>query len=191
MTSLELPYRLCGLPADIATLWTPISDINEQALLRSSSIARLRLFADKCPLDALNATNLMAASEAVRKLEKAHLSKLSTLHGQSSPRKTNKAMAKTGMSIPDTPASDHGKATKLKPAKSLTDIYTILNAQQRYTGNRVESSSLIDLDGASVDLIKSSGPQISLEGIKIGHSGSAKLDYILDEVSRGCLVTFS
>jgi len=86
------------------------------------------------------------------------------------------------MTIPDTSASDHGKATK--PAKSLTDIYTILNAQQRYTGNRVESSSLIDLDGASVDLIKSSEPQISLEGIKIGRSGSAKLDYILDEVRK-------
>jgi len=189
MTSLELPYRLCGLLVDIATLWTPISDINEQALLRSSSIARLRLFADKCPLNALNATNLMAAGEAVRKLEKDQLSKLSTLHSQSSPRKTNKAMAKTGMTIPDTPVSDHGKATKA--AKSLTDIYTILNAQQRFTGNRVESSSLIDLDGASVDLVKSSGPQISLEGIKIGRSGSAKLDYILDEVSRSCLVTFS
>jgi hypothetical protein len=181
MTSLELPYRLSGLPADIARHWVPISDTSEQALFRSSSIARLRLFVTKCPPDALTATNCIAAGEAVRELEKEDQhSKLSS-QSQSTSRKTNKAVAKTGMTIPDAFASDHAKATK--PIKSLTEINSILNAQQGYSGNRLESSSLIDLDGTSVDLIKTSDPPISVAEAKIGHSGSAKLDYVLDEVS--------
>lgn len=179
MTSLELPYRLCGLPADIAGHWVPVSDISERALLRSSSIAMLRLFLKKCPLDGLTATNLMRAGDAVRGLEKDQLSKMSSPQGQSAPRKTNKAVAKTGMTIPDTSASDHVKATK--PVKSLAEINTMLNAQ--HSAVRLESSSLVDLDGALVDLIKSNEPRVSLEEIKIGCSGSAKLDYILDEVS--------
>lgn len=184
MTSLELPYRLSGLPADILRHWVPTSDASEQCLFRSTNIARLRLFVTKCPLDALTATNCIASGEAVRKFEKQdQLSKLSSAQAQSTPRKTNKAVAKTGMTIPDAFASDHAKATK--PVRSLTDINSTLNAQRGYGGSHLESSSssLIDLDGASVDLIKTNDPRISLAEVKIGRSGSAKLDYILDEVS--------
>lgn len=184
MTSVELPHRIQGLPAEIARDWVRVassSSENDSVLFGSSRITKLRLLASRCSADAFTAATLSAAGIAVTQAENtASNGGNEASHSHVSPRKTNKAMAKTGMTIPDATKSD--KIRSFAPnSKSLAELNAIANSRQNHT--IVQSfQTTVDLDGISVDVVRDGTTPIDLTNVTIGRSGSSKLDYILEEV---------
>ncbi|KAF8321183.1 hypothetical protein DL93DRAFT_2224228 [Clavulina sp. PMI_390] len=197
MTSVELPYRLAGVPPLFGQDWGKSSLSSSQSpeemsqpariMLGSSRISKLRILVSKCPPDALTLATISAAGQAIRQAEVELAESLDAKkrHIQSSARKTNKAMAKTGITVPSTSnKAELVRGPTANGTKSLAELNALANSQASSAFAIATHATGIELDGVSVSLIRDGSSPIDPRNVTIGRSGSSKLDYILQEVRK-------
>lgn len=175
MVKDEMPYRIVSMPSSLHEHWvapdygSPNEAVSSPDFMRPSRLLKLREAIRCTPPDLLDSKRLaMIATVDRRKEEDAHVSTFIA-----AAKRTHLA-AKTGLSIPNSVADRSKKIA----AATMTEINMELNTNSS-RGPPVDSESLL----SNVTPAPS-----SFFSVYIGNSGSSKLDFILSEARKSCII---